>query len=347
MTRTVCFKNDLLKLDSVGGAKVADGLEFFPLAVLGSLVFGQFNTVHGIGIGAYDTGPGTFMRIASYPATSSGVEGMSADGHWVAWTEADSSTDQSQWTMWGWNTQTRQLTEMTSSHLPGGGTVVGPTPTPVVVGQSVIWNKPDATAVNARLSELQARDMENGATRVLDRGQLSPPIRAGQMVLWGAVTQGTSGRSFKLRAVSATTLEPATVPAGLAQSQSFGALSGTSNEIGIGDANLQTYRVYSVNGELKDAFQLPDASSQFADSSRQFQFVQLQGNHIIWGSPSGTILANLDSGVAVALPELASAFFVGSSLFVSFSPTKPTSKGAISTSRVAVISWPIQDTQHC
>ena len=48
MARTVCFKSDLLKLDSVGGAKIGDGLEFFPLAVLGGRVFGQFNTVNGL-----------------------------------------------------------------------------------------------------------------------------------------------------------------------------------------------------------------------------------------------------------------------------------------------------------
>ena len=348
VTRTVCFKNDLLRLGSLGGAKIADGLEFLPMAALGGQVFGEVYTAHGPGVGVYDTSSGTFTRIASYSATASGLDGMSADGHWVAWTEFDSVTDQGQWTMWAWNTQTKHLTELASSHPAGGGTAVGNIWTPVLVsGQSLIWTQQVGSAANSPLGEVRARDLESGTTRVLDRGQLSPPIRAGGLIIWSAVTQDVPGSSKELRAVSATTLEPATVPAGLQQSAALFAPSGTLNEIGVGGENDLSYHVYTVDGRLKSVLQLPGASSQFPDSSNAFQFVQLQGNHIIWHSPTGTILANLDSGVAVALPETASAFFVGSSLFVSFSPTQPASKFVIFTSNVALISWPIHDTEHC
>ena len=351
VTRTVCFRNDLLRLDSIGGAKIADGLEFSPMAVLGSQVFGQFNTAHDLGVAAYDTSSGTFTRIATYPVaagSAGGLDGMSADGHWVAWTESDSSTGQNESATWAWNAQTKHLSELVSSRPAGGGTAVGNIWTPVLVsGQSLIWTQQVGTAANSPLGEVRARDLESGTTRVLDRGQLSPPIRAGGLIIWSAVTQGVSGSSKELRAVSATTLEPATVPAGLQQSAALFAPSGTPNEIGVGGENDLTYHVYTVDGRLKSVLQLPGASSQFPDSSNAFQFVQLQGNHIIWHSPTGTILANLDSGVAVALPETASAFFVGSSLFVSYSPTQPASKFVIFTSDVALISWPIHDTEHC
>ncbi len=348
VSRTVCYRNDLLRLDSVGGATIADGLEFSPMAVLGSQVFGQFTTAHGPGVGVYDTSSGSFTRIASYSATASGLEGMSADGHWVAWTEFDSITDQGQWTMWAWDTQTKHLTELASSHAAGGGAAVGTIRTPVVVsGQSAIWTQQVGTTTDSPLGEVRARDLETGTTRVLDRGQLSPPVRAGGLIIWSAVTQGVSGGSKELRAVSATTLEPATVPAGLQQSAALVAPSGTPNEIGIGGESDLTYRVYSMDGQLRSSLQLPSASSQFPDSSHAFQFVQLQGDHIIWDSPTGTILANLDSGVALALPEAASAFFVGSSLFVSYSPIQPASKSVVFTSDVALISWPIHDAEHC
>ena len=147
--------------------------------------------------------------------------------------------------------------------------------------------------------------------------------------------------------MSATTLEPAKVPVVLQQLAPLFPDSGTSNEIGMSDAHGQTYSVYSVDGQLKFVLQLPDASGPFPDSSHAFQFVQLQGNHIIWDSPTGTILANLDSGVAVVLPEFASAYFVGSSLFVSYASTPPASKTVPSTSNVALINWPISDAEHC
>ena len=112
------------------------------MAALGSQVFGQFNTAQGLGVGVYDTSSGTFTRIASYSATASGLDGMSADGHWVAWTESDSITDQSQWTRWAWNTQTKKLTELASSHPAGGGADVGTLwGTALVSGQSLIWTQ--------------------------------------------------------------------------------------------------------------------------------------------------------------------------------------------------------------
>ncbi len=343
----MCFQAAQLQFDTASGATIADGLGFFPLTVSGEVVFGQFNTTNSVGIGSYDTQAATFTRIATYPATSSGVEGMSADGTWVAWTEGDSATDQGMWTMWAWNTHTKHLTKVGSSRSSDGSIAVGAIPTPLVSNGSLIWNQPTATAANPFLSELRALDLEHGTVRVLNTGQLSPPIRAGQLILWGAVAESAGGKSYELRAASVATLEPASVPAGLQQSTPFGALTGTSNQVGIGTANLQKYSVYSVNGQQTGGLQLPGAESPTPNATYQFQFVQLAEHHIIWNSPTGVILANLDTGVAVRFPEYASAFFVGSSLFVSYPRSLPTSKGTGWTSKVTLMDWPIADAEHC
>lgn len=342
-TRTVCFRTDLLDLTEVTGTPIAAGLEFAPLAALGGTLYGQFNTSHDSGVGSYDPRTKAFTRIASYGPNASGLIWMKAGADSVVWLAATSVTDMSQWRLALWNTRTAQLSELESSQRPEVGI---PVSAPVIVGTTVVWENTAGDMTNP-IVDLRARDLATGTTRLIARGQLGPPTQVGPLIVWSSAVKGPSGTTYRLQAVSATTFRPAAPPVAVQQSTMLGELTGTADELGMIADQGQGYRVYSATGRPQASLELPGAHSQTPSSDRAFQYVQLQGNHIIWQAPTAVILANLDTGVAVALPEYSAAQFVGTSVAVSWAQSPPASKVDTFTSLLAVIPWPIPDSAHC
>jgi hypothetical protein len=75
------------------------------------------------------------------------------------------------------------------------------------------------------------------------------------------------------------------------------------------------------------------------DGDHQLQFLQLAGNHLLWASPVGFVVADLRTGVARELPRYASAALAEGEVVVSQPRAEPTSKVGGYTSVLSRLSW--------
>lgn len=137
-------------------------------------------------------------RIHALLQPQSQVLGVSIDDHWLAWSEATDQPSFFDWTMFLYNRDTGQITQLARApHDATGHAAPGPNTPPVVSKGHVIWSQPlapitqgdDASLKNVvvRLEDLATGQITTLATRAA-MSTLAWPWAA-----WGQITSGTEG----------------------------------------------------------------------------------------------------------------------------------------------------------
>lgn len=136
------------------------------------------------------------QRIGAMLTLQSQVLGASVDDHWIAWSEADDPA-YFDWTLFLYNRDTGQTTEVAAAPKVNGQAVSGPNTPPVISGGHMIWSESLAPVKPGDIASLK-----NAVVRVddLSTGKITTlATSAAESILswpwaaWGQVTSTGSG----------------------------------------------------------------------------------------------------------------------------------------------------------
>ena len=217
-------------------------------------------------------------RIRALLHPQSQVLGASIDDHWLAWSEAPDQPTFYDWTMFLYNRDTMQVTELARAPRgPDGRAAPGPTTPPVVSGGHVLWSQPLAPITqgdDASLNNIVVR-LEDLAT-----GQVTTlATRAGQSTLawpwaaWGQITTGGGGYMTLKNLVTGQERHLPRQPATLA-------LSGTSVAY---DDTTAVYLIDDVTAGTDPTTAGPGVEiARAANEAEHLEFVTLNDRLVAW-----------------------------------------------------------------
>ena len=288
-------------------------------------VFGQYGSSQGSGIGSIGR-DGALTKLSQYETNVSGLNTLGADAAWVVWSQGDSATNMSDWSVRAFNQRTAATITLATSHLPDGTLLFGQQPLPVVRGVLAAWAQPQPLRGSVNESEVRVVDLTSGQVTVLTSGRVSSPVFAGPLLVWARRDQ--DGSRYSLEAVDPDTLKPVALPAPLSDPGSIVYLAGSSQHLAWSAEGLQQLTVWTFGSGQLRRYSAPDIK-------HYFQFLQLAGPYVLWyGGITSTVLdldsnAGFDVGGTVA----------GSDQWLALEePASPVAKGEFASSRIARLS---------
>ncbi|WIG60556.1 MAG: hypothetical protein OJF49_003304 [Ktedonobacterales bacterium] len=165
----------------------------------------------------YNIASGQIVTMHKLLAPQSQILQAASDGDWVVWSEADNQPGFSNWVLFAYNRQTRQVTQLAKAARVNGQPVDGPYPWPEVDHNLVIWAQAigpigsgDYTNLIVRMADLTTGKITTLATKA------AGPSFSWPWVCWGQQTSGTSGYLAFENLQTGQTLQEAEGPQSLA-----------------------------------------------------------------------------------------------------------------------------------
>lgn len=329
ITRAVCVApsrpatwtaSDLVRM-----VTTPEGVRFGPGAQAGDLVFGQFNSREASGIGFVRMSDGELSTIATYGPDTGGLYAMAAEWPWVVWTQGESKTNISNWTLRAWNQETGLLSQVATSSRADGSFVSGQPPIPVLLHGRLVWSQPLARSAVVPDAELRARDLVTGSQTVVATGVISSPVVALGRLIWARSVNG----AFSLEAADQTTLERTALPSGLASPGAIAALAGSPTMLAWSTDVLQEVSVYDAATSRRVIYRSPDIN-------HYLQFPQLAGHFVVaYGGVTSTVI---DLETAAAFDVRGTVVGSSTSILIEEPSRPPSQKGEFVASRLTSIA---------
>ena len=304
--------------------QTSDGVAFgLGLPGDGGVVIGQYNSAAESGIGQLSVDGLT--KIVQYGPDVSGLAAMAMARSWVAWTQGESATNMSNWTLRVWNRDTRTSTTVASSRQPDGSFVAGQQPIPVVRDGLLAWAQPTGRTAGVNESEVRVLDLASGRVSTVASGRVSNPVFAGSWLVWGRRAQDGA---YSFEAVDSMTLQKVELPAALRNPGSIAHLTGSARYLAWSAEGLLKVTVWEIGGSRGKQYDSPDIK-------HYLQFLQLAGHYLLWYGGITSSILDLETGAAFDV--VGSVGGSEGSIAVE-QPSATVSKGAFASSRVSVVS---------
>ncbi|GIH05467.1 hypothetical protein Rhe02_35340 [Rhizocola hellebori] len=289
LSQQVCFGPEPAQWAAQAVATTtSQGLTFGVHAVAGEVVFGQFHSSAGRGVGALDPRSGKLTTIGDYAPGVSGLGAMAAESPWIVWEQLNSKTNLSDWSVHAFNQDTGDRLVVATSAGPDGGYVAGQQPLPALAHGIVAWAQPVRGSAGTVESELKSFDLAARGVTTLDTGRLSSPVFAGPYLLWAKVD---SAMSYTLHAVDAKTLRSVELPEPLRHPASVAYLSGSPDYLAWSSQDLSRLDVWHFGTQQRKSFTV-------ADRHHAFQFLHLAGGFLLWYGGTASSVLDLSTGAA-------------------------------------------------
>lgn len=292
-------------------------------AVVGSTVFGQYNTAATSGIARLDLSNGHVEQLVAFPQGVSGTASIVAAPPWLAWTLGNAPENIFDWTIWAKNLDTGETRSVAMSRLPDGGFLPGQQPTLILRGTTLMWSQALPGSLTQYRSSVHRYDLSSRRDEILATGRVSAPVYAGDLLIW-AERGGDGAYSFRVN--DARTLAPMDTPPALRDPSSIIYLGGDRRYFAWTAQGLLDVHVWRVGSNELRTYRAPDIK-------HYFQYLQFVGDYMLWYSGVTSAVLDLRTGAFV---DIAGSLAAGDGLVVVERPvTEPTLKGQIPTSRVA------------
>jgi hypothetical protein len=219
------------------------------------------------GIAAMDLATGALTHIVALPAGSSGLSSLAVAPPWLAWVQGGSPTNPGDWSILARNLDTGEQLTLATPRLADGSDGFGHVPDVAVAGGAVVWAQSTSRSGDAAGYEVRAYDLAARRQTVLDSGAVGSPVLAGRYLVWShAADDGTT----TLRAVDASTRQPADLPAAVRSQPAITSLAGAPGSL-----------VWSTDGQHAFAWRVDRnrLATYTTDGSRhRLQFLTVAGH---------------------------------------------------------------------
>lgn len=243
----------------VGAVDEQDGLAF-------GGTFGSGNTIASV-----DLSTGKMEVIG--PMAWNGFGWMTYADGWLVWPLLGSGGSSIQ----VWSARTHKLRQIATT-VPG---------TAAVGHGYVVWTQP----TNDRSSDLRVYRLATGTITTLDSGILTPPVFAGNFLVWAKQAPGNSNPSFVF--ADAETLRPAAVPPELRAPRQIGNLAGSADSV-VWTGTPETSSLESGTWFVDDL--ASGSIKTYGARNHYFQFPQLAGRYLVWFGADKNSIVDLRSG---------------------------------------------------
>lgn len=292
----------------------------------GGRVYGQFNSSQASGIGVVDLDTRRFEEIERFGTASAGTVWMAVELPWFVWTQANSSTNLADWTLYARNLETgKRIAVATAPKSADGSFLLGQPPLPVLRGGRVSWAQPLPKLGQTAQSEIHIFDLASLSDQTLVSGTLSSPVYAGPYLIWA--TRTPAGR-YAFQAVGAEDLKPADLPARLKDPGTILYLAGSPTRLAWNAEGNLALTIWRFGTENLTEYNAPDIK-------HYFQFLQLAGDYVLWYGGITSTVMDLRTGNGFDVNGTVAGT---SSAIAQSEPTQPASRGTFVSSRVSLLS---------
>lgn len=308
-----------------GGTTMPEGMRFGlgNPAVVGTVVYGQYNTANSSGIARLDLANGRVEKVVNFAPGVSGTNSIAVSPPWLTWTLGNSNQNVFDWTVYAKNLETGEQLTLAQSHRPDGSFLPGQQPTLALRGITLAWSQALPGPLTQYSSELHLFDLGSRSEKILATGRVSTPVYAGNLLIWG---ERDAGGIYSFKVVEATTLAPMPLPAALRGPASIIYLSGSRDWFAWSVEGLQELNVWHLGSAERRTYRSPDIK-------HYFQFMEFAGNYLLWYSGVTSAILDLDSGAFV---DVAGSLAAGDDLIVMEQPVATNDvKGQVVASRVS------------
>lgn len=133
------------------------------------LIFAATNEAPALAL--YNIESRAILRVHAMRTPRSQLLGAASDGDWVVWAEAVDALRNADWTMYAYNVNTQQITQLAQAERLQGGPIAGVMPHPAMDHGLVVWAQAVApTATGQPRSIVRALDIATNAATTLDAG---------------------------------------------------------------------------------------------------------------------------------------------------------------------------------
>ncbi|HEX3269181.1 MAG TPA: hypothetical protein VHR15_00935 [Ktedonobacterales bacterium] len=127
-------------------------------------------------IALYNIATREILRLHTTRTPRSQLLGAATDGDWVVWSEATDVLRNADWTLYAYNTATKQISQLAQADRLNGEAIAGTMPYPVMDHGLVVWAQETAKfPADQPQSTVRALDITTGATTTLGVG-IDPSI---------------------------------------------------------------------------------------------------------------------------------------------------------------------------
>nr|MDQ2935863.1 hypothetical protein [Chloroflexota bacterium] len=255
-----------------GGTTMPEGMHFglSNPSVVGTSVYGQFNTATSSGIARLDLATGRLEKLVTFAPEVSGTNSIAVSPPWLSWTLGNSKNSVFDWTVSAKNLDTGEVLTLAQSSRPGGF-LPGQQPTLALRGTTLAWSQALPGPLTTYSSEVHLFDLGSRTEEILASGRVSAPVYAGNLLIWG---ERDSAGVYSFKTVDATTLAPTPLPAPLRDPASIIYLSGNRDWFAWSVEGLQELNVWRVGGTERRVYKTPDIK-------HYFQFMQFTADYLL------------------------------------------------------------------
>jgi hypothetical protein len=246
----------------------------------GNTAYGSYYEGKRYGVGAVNFTTRSFSAVSKEPSANwGGVIWMSFSKPWLVWAEGV-PTPHGSWDLMAWNINTRELRKVSTSRLLAGQYTF-----PVVGPNYVAWSQ----ATNNTSADIRIYRFSTHTTSILDSGRLSPPVFAGNGLVWSKFVGSDTEPTFQM--VDAVTLTHQSLPAVLAQSGQVIYLAGSSEYLLWTETQGQMAAYDFTTGTLSN-YQI----SRQDQGRHALEFPMLAGRILTWFTGVINAVGDLSTG---------------------------------------------------
>lgn len=327
---TLCFRDPPPDWAAAMSHVVATlgGVNFGPGAIdeARGVVYGQFISSNGSGIGAVDLTTGRMTIVSLMTASESGAIWMSYAGNWLVWAQGEDPSVLGNWTIQAWNSQTQERRSLANSRLPNGTYLTGELVFPVAGPGYVAWNQPTSETT----ADLRVYRFDTNTPTTVDSGRLSSPVVAGRYLVWAQYASGESEPS--LRFADAASLKLVSTPPEVSKPSPMNYLAGSDDYVlWIANPGPSPGSTMTV-----DALKTHRVKHYISPPSHFLQFPMLAGNFLVWFGADRNDVLDLRTGAAFDIALPGSVAGAGDTIVVAKGVTGPV-KGTPTTTTVSVM----------
>ena len=232
---------------------------------VGDTAYGTYHTSTAYGVGAVSLTKGGLRAITTVPESKwDAVLWMSVANPWLTWAEAV-PISAGAWDLKVWNMQSGQLKTIATSRLLSGQYTF-----PVINRFFVAWSQ----ATTNTSADIRVFSLADGTSRTLASGRVSPPVFAGQYLVWGQYLGADAEPTFQM--VDAATLNPMATPAQLTKPGPVVYLGG-SNQFLLWTASGAQMSAYDIQNGVVRTYELGQR-----DGRHNLEFPMLASHILVW-----------------------------------------------------------------
>jgi hypothetical protein len=265
----------------------------FGLSANGTTLYASVRTAGFKGIAAITLATWTVREAQAFASPHDGAF-ESGEGPWIAWSEFYSASDQSDYTVYAWDSVTGQLRTLGHSLRGPDGWWPSPWSAPAVSGHYAAWPVGDGPGP---VDKLMLADLATGRERAIYQGDALQPFFDGGLLVWPASAR--PGGPTTLRAASVTSGRPAVLPAALqgvgVHASEITSSSGRTAYI-IGPEYSKLYYSPSPSEPARVVLTLP--------AGEQFAAIEMGQGWLAWTTTTATYLASTRTGSYVQVTPI-------------------------------------------